>query len=504
MKKLISVIAICSVLFSVVVYAANEPVTVSVATSNPDFVISPTSIGLSYEIELLQPKKGELAYFRPDNKPLIAMFKTLGIKSLRLGGNTLDHNKKPGPNEDQLSSVFEFARAAGVKVIYSLRLKSNFNDEKDPFLQEGLIKIEDPVIAKYNIDYAAKIAKFIRAEYADVLDCFSLGNEPYFYEEWDLYSSKWKGIHDAIVAVYPEATFCGPDQNHNPQLFENMVREFGNISGPLVKLGQHTYPFGCAYKNPRNRAEGEELIPQDGVESRENMLSPSVYKGYEKIYKGVANAITDTDITYRLSESNTFSMSGLKGVSDSYASALWGADYLYWWAEHKAEGINFHTGDKTSGAGLCKYAVFVTSDNGYEARPLAYGMKLFDLGGHGKMLPVDNPSTDLAVYATLNDNIAAVTIINKEHGVEAEERVVEIKLDTKVDKSTAQILFLREGSNDIASGSADMTLGGAQIKDDGSWDGQWAPLSKYGVVKGDCIEVTMPPASAAVVRVSIR
>jgi hypothetical protein len=509
MKKIRNVISTCSVLFSVAALAAPEAVTVSVTASTPGHVISPTSIGVSYEIELLQPENGDIAYFRPDNQPLIDMFKTLGIKSLRLGGNTLDHTKKPGPTEDQIASAFEFARAAGAKVIYSFRLKDNFNDEKDPFRQEGnaaavksLKKVEDPVIAKYNIDYAAKSAAFIRAEYADVLDCFSLGNEPYFFDEWDLYSTKWKGIHDAIVAVYPEATFCGPDQNPSPELDANMVREFSTIPGPMALLGRHIYPFGCSYENPR-RPKGVELIPKDAVKSRDDMLSSSIYQKYGNWYKHMADVIDGTDVKYRLTESNSFSMSGLKDVSDSYASALWGLDYLYWWAAHKAEGINFHTGDKTSGAGLCKYAVFVTSDNGYEARPLAYGFKLFDLGGHGKMLPIDNPSEDLAIYATLNDTVAAVTLINKEYGAEAEERVVTIKLDTPVDASTAQVIFLRAKNDDISGGSADVTLGGAQIKEDGSWDGQWAPLSKFGMVKGDVLEVKMPPASAAVVRVAV-
>jgi hypothetical protein len=447
---------------------------------------------VSYEIELLQPENGELPYFRPDNKPLVTMFKTLGIKNLRLGGNTLDYTVLPGANEEQIASCFEFARAAGAEVIYSVRLKdTNQRGEPEP--------------ENFNIDYAAKTARFIGAEYPDVLNSFAIGNEPYYYKEWELYSVKWKAIHDAIVAEYPEAVFCGPDHNPNEELDNNMVREFSHGSGPLVKIARHFYPFGCSYLNPK-RAPGEELIPKDEVASRELMLSPSVHAKYGNVYKRItqAQALSDADVSFRLTESNSFSMSGLKGVSDSYASALWGLDYLCWWTAHKSEGVDFHTGDKTSGAGLCKYAVFVTSDNGYEARPLAYGMKLFDLGGHGRMLPVENPSTDLAVYATLNENIAAVTLINKEHGVDAEEQVVKIKLDTTVDASTAQVIFLRGRNNDIAGGSADVTLGGAQINEDGSWDGEWASLSKFGAVKGDVLEVKMPPASAAVVRVAIR
>ncbi|WP_159020747.1 hypothetical protein [Algibacter sp. L3A6] len=491
MKKLRNIISICSMLFWVTANAQSDPVAVSVSTSNPQHVISPTSIGVSYEIELLQLEKDEIPYFRPDNKPLISMFKTLGIKNLRLGGNTLDYTKKAVPGEEQIASCFEFARAAGAEIIYSVRLKDTN--------QKG-----EPEVENFNKDNAAKAAKFIHSKYSDVLNSFSIGNEPYYYKEWDVYKVKWKGIHDVIIAEYPEAVFSGPDHNPNAELDNNMVREFSDIEGPMVKIARHFYPFGSSYENPR-RPKGVALIPKNEVESRDKMLSPSIHKKYGNVYKRItqAQALSDAEVGYRLTESNSFSMSGLKDVSDSYASALWGLDYLHWWTSHKAEGIDFHTGDKTSGVGLCKYAVFVTSKKGYKARPLAYGMKLFDLGGHGKMLPIENPSTNIAVYATLDDNIAAVTIINKEHGDEAKEQVVQIKLDAKVNASKSKIIFLRGRNNDISGGEDDVTIGGEKINEDGSWDGKWTPLRKIGVVKDNVIEVKIPPASAAVVRVVI-
>ena len=47
------------------------------------------------------------------------------------------------------------------------------------------------------------------------------------------------------------------------------------------------------------------------------------------------------------------------------------------------------------------------SAHGYEARPLAYGMKLFDLGGYGKVLPVN-------VAAATNQNLIAYATVAKE------------------------------------------------------------------------------------------
>src|ERR1700722_9162158 len=88
---------------------------------------------------------------------------------------------------------------------------------------------------------------------------------------------------------------------------------------------------------------------------------------------------------------STICTGGVEGASDSYASALWSIDYLYWWAEHGSNGLNFHTGDRAGGGDRSlpsRYAAFVTAGTGYDVRPLSYGMKVFDLGGHGRLVPV--------------------------------------------------------------------------------------------------------------------
>src|SRR5215467_3336632 len=69
---------------------AAEPVEISVETRSPGARISENALGLSYETSLMLPDKDGQRYFRPDNKPLASMFRTLGIKSLRIGGNSVD------------------------------------------------------------------------------------------------------------------------------------------------------------------------------------------------------------------------------------------------------------------------------------------------------------------------------------------------------------------------------------------------------------------------------
>src|ERR1700722_2046544 len=112
-----------AILFSVCLNMAAEPVSVCVNTSQPGAEISPKTIGLSYETSLMLPDSKGVHYFRPDNKSLITVFKTLGVKSLRIGGNSVDAPNVPFPSEADIKDFFEFARAAGAKVIYSVRLE---------------------------------------------------------------------------------------------------------------------------------------------------------------------------------------------------------------------------------------------------------------------------------------------------------------------------------------------------------------------------------------------
>src|SRR5436190_21310260 len=73
------------------VASAATPVTITVDLQKIGPVIPSNFTGLSFETKLTLADKDGHRYFRPDNKPLIAMFKQLNIHSLRIGGNSADN-----------------------------------------------------------------------------------------------------------------------------------------------------------------------------------------------------------------------------------------------------------------------------------------------------------------------------------------------------------------------------------------------------------------------------
>ena len=458
-----------------------EPVVVRLGDTPAGPPIPADALGLSYETSILRPNAAGLRYFRPDNRELLRVFQTIGVKSLRIGGNSVDDPKVPLPDKDDVRSLFRFARKAGVKVIYSVRLHDG-----------------DPASA-------AEYARLIHEEFRDDLDSFAIGNEPGYYKDYAVYKPKWTAIRDAILRVYPSARFCGGDDNPRPAFIANLARDFGTPEGRLVQITQHSYPFGCSYKNPRDGMKDVKLlVPVDVAEARNRLVAAPPRATYAEILQGMQTAVAGTPLTFRLTETNSYWFSGLEGASDRYASALWALDYLHWWMSHGAAGINFHTGDRTGGSVNlpCRYAAFVTSPDGYEVRPLAYGMKLFAASGPGRYLPAQveaAPDDAIGAYAVeQGDGVIAVTLINRNTKDGAEIRVA---LPSAKTVKKSRVLKLQAKANDIAAQSREVTLNDAGIDDGGNWNGKWAALPQPAIA-GANVTVSLAPASAAVVEIS--
>jgi hypothetical protein len=100
-----------------------------------------------------------------------------------------------------------------------------------------------------------------------------------------------------------------------------------------------------------------------------------------------------------------------------------------------------------------------------------------------------------------DDNCVLITLITRAHGSGSRNTGVQIRLDALPCSSTAQIIFLTAPGGDIAAKSG-LLLGSAPIQEDGSWSGQRSSLESV-----DCdnsvltFNVSMPPASAAVVKI---
>jgi hypothetical protein len=380
-----SLIALC--LGSSVTLAATS-VDIAFDSRSPGAMISSNFIGLSYEMSLVGPATNGGHFFNLANKPLVKLFQTLGIRSLRVGGNTAERTTVKIPDQADMDRLFAFARAAGVKVIYTLRL--NENSAVD----------------------AAQTAKYVVDNYRPELTCFALGNEP---DKLVTNSRAYGRVLRDYMAVItapsnaPEAVFCGPGTMHkNVQWANDFARDFAH-DRRVVLVTQHQYPAGSG------------RVATNAVSACEKLLSTNLVGVYRKLYDSFVPAVLASSLPYRLEEANSFSNGGASGASDAFASALWGLDYMYWWASHGAAGINFHTGGYVNGARPstpAKYVVFWNSPKGFTVRPLGYAIKAFDLGCHGRLAPAHFSSNtnqiNVTAYGVLaGDGGLHITLINR-------------------------------------------------------------------------------------------
>lgn len=428
--------------------------------------IPPDFLGLSFETADTLPKSdGSYPYFRASNAPLVNLFRTIGVKSLRIGGNTSDRPSVAVPNERDIDELFGFAKAADVKVIYTLRMR-DWSPEKD-----------------------APLAKYLQDHYATDLSCLVIGNEP------DIYEKQYPKYHDdeqrflaAIFApgVAPNAKICGPSTAGNPEWSAKYVSDFGS-SGHVLWVTQHMYAGG------NGKTVTEAMAPA----KRAMILSPDYQERYKKLEEAFAPAVAKAHMEYRMEETNSFYNGGAKDVSNTFASSLWALNYLYWWAEHGSQGVNFHTGDFVAAGPVqtvCWYGIFHTLPDGkYEIRPIAYAMKAFALGSKGTLVPVSGlpAGGDVNAYAVVNRDAHAlyVTLVN----TGKEEATITVNPGTKY--SGAEKMALTAPGDDIAA-TQGVTLGGSGIGADGLWNGKWSPEELHH----GRLRVAVPADSALVVK----
>jgi hypothetical protein len=458
--------------------AAQSAVGVAVDQSAPGQMISSDFLGFSYETLLIFPDTSGNFLFSGTNTPLINMFKTLGIKSLRVGGNSADN---VNDNNGQLpanstceaadkcpiiDNLYAFAQAAGIKIIFTLRLKV------------------------FDTTAAAGEAAYIMKHFASLTDCFEVGNEPNVYiSSFSTYDSDFKSYKSAVLAAVPSAKFCAPaTTNGGGQPWaESFANEFKGDATILLICG-HFYP-GARTGNGTNA-------------DIDFLLDPSRLSGGSNNYALYFSQFPSTAVSdgeaFRLEETNSLASQGEAGVSNVYASTLWALDYMHFWATQNSRGLNFHTGATSAYDPIMP----TTLTGSYTAEPVAYGIKAFGLGSNGENVSTSvgsNPDgVNLTAYGVLDPSTGNlfVTVINKEHFSGARNATVTVSPGAGY--SGGAFWTLQQANGDVTATSA-ITLGGAAIGGDGSWNGTSSSISPS--VSGDFV-ITVPAASAVILELT--
>jgi hypothetical protein len=412
---------------------------VTLRPESPGPAIPADFLGLSYEDPVLAGN-----YFAANNRTYINLLGNLGQGVLRFGGNQLERtywsrtrgatfpNARAVLAPADLDRLFSFAAATGWRVILGLNLAVN-----------------DPSMAADEATYAMSAGK-------DSILAFEIGNEPDLYSRDKLrppnytYSDFHREFESYLKTIRdqtPNAPIAGPSTANTYAWFSSFLAD---EAGNLVLSTDHYYPL---LGDPN-------LKPTDaGYATIDKLLSQTTARTTDDSMAKFENNASKNQVKLRLGETNSVSRGGKSGVSDVFASALWGADYLFDLAKHGIAGVNVHGGFNSSG-----YTPIGLDQNGqYQAKPIYYGMLLFHLAAQGRSIPVDFSSpVNVTAYGFLGDDgTLRLAVINKDSG-----RAANCRIQTDKSYSQAGLIRLAAPSPEAQDG---ITLAGKSVNPDGTW-----------------------------------
>ena len=446
---------------------------VSVHPEQPGVALPADFLGFSYEKANLTE-----THFRPDNAEMVNLCRNLGGGVLRFGGNQVEliYWSRTGTNPPAsakvptgkklqvigpaaLDNLYAFAKQSGWRVLHGLNLGAN-----------------DPAMAADEAAYALQFG-------GPAVLAFEIGNEPDFYPKHELRSTNYgyaqyrieaEAEQRAIRAQSPNAPLAGPATTKFCTWLPGFVADF---KGTLTLVTSHYYSLSSKSKDPRSA----------NFATIANLLNPATKMSGMPMIEEHQHTARAAGLAFRLGECNTVSGGGTEGVSDVFASALWGADFLFDVAERGVAGINFHGGFKDHG-----YTAFCWNGNHYHAHPLYYSMLLFHQAARGRVVPVECQATaNVTAHAVLGDDRKLrVVLINKDltQPVVAFVAPGALRAKAEVIRLTAPSLTSREC----------VMLAGRQVREDGTWTPQpGAPVP----CKNGKFEVSLPAASAAMLTI---
>lgn len=411
--------------------------------------------GLSYESAQLSDPD----FFAGDNQQLADLVAGLGQHGvLRIGGNTSEycfwerdpqaHGASKGVSANPLQDAVgpdkgnktPPRRVISKRAIHHLRA---FLDRLP-----GWSLIYGLNLGLGTAETAAREAEFVSHIMGVKLLAFQMANEPdLFYRNGlrlpsynaEQFIAEWRRFFEAVRKRVPNAPFAGPDTAFNNDWLVPFAKAFRS---DVKFVSSHYY------------AEGP---PSDPAMDIPRLLRPDAK--LEREFAGLQEVTKETGLPFRLAETNSCFGGGKEGVSDTFAAALWGADYMFRIAQAGGTGVNFH------GGGFGWYTPIAgTRAKGFEARPLYYGMRLFrEAAGTGGALLEANLSTapdGLRAYAVQRaDGKVALIALNL-----SLEHPIELALEHRF--AGKPVIRLRAPNAAAKSGE---TLGDATIAADGGW-----------------------------------
>jgi hypothetical protein len=254
----------------------------------------------------------------------------------------------------------------------------------------------------------------------NVVAGFELGNEPEVYGTIGWYTNSAGASVPGRPANYDFAAFVsdfGAIGSSLPRGIPLMgpasgapgwiagANQFATANPKVRALTYHAYPLRRCY-TPSSSPTYPTIA---------NLLAPKAASGAAHSFRSAIAVAHARGLQFRVDEVNSVSCKGSPGISDVFASALWGLDELFNLARAGVGGVNIHTLQESS------YAPFAFTNSGgrwhAEVRPMYYGLLLFARAapaGSRIVATAHAPKATLRTWATAGPgNVTHVVLENE-------------------------------------------------------------------------------------------
>lgn len=423
-----------------------------VTLDKPGSLIPSDFTGLSIEYPAIGAYLGtDPAY---PNTIFRRLLTNLGPGSLRIGGDSQDTSCwRPTGGSGRTGCAFTI-NASLPQVVFSTAAATGWRA-----LMGINLSMNDPSAAR------AYVEGILPAAMSNINNLLGveIGNEPDIYSQHRLRPPSYsiaRYLHDvkryvrilkgsARTATVPLA---GP--SFVTQDWDRYVGRFVATVGArnLAFLTLHYYPFSACSIPSAASATGAALLSESVMSSLSQRFSRDV---------GVARSY---GLPLHLDETNSVSCHGKAGVSDSFASALWGLDVLFTLAHAGLRGVNFHIYDLARSPGRYNPIVSTVTQTAPKTwvyattvRPLYYAMLLFRNAAGARFLPVTmrNVRANIKAYAVGDQTTVRVFVLNKDSNAAGSVIIAPSRA-----QGTATVTYLRAPT---LSSTTDTTLGGQVV-----------------------------------------
>jgi hypothetical protein len=295
------------------------------------------------------------------------------------------------------------------------------------------------------------------------------------------YAKEFPAYALAVRKVAPAVPLLGPAIGHSLD-GANWVKTLLNHPHPGLRVvSAHYYPYsGCARRGSASYPSIAKLLDGNAAARMARAIAP------------VIRLVHRQGLQFRLTELNSVTCGGLAGVSNTFATALWTPDAMFRLLGAGVDGINVHVREDAINQ------AFALRKFGLLARPLLYGMLLFDrtLGPDAQLVRVH-----LAAHRVRHFDVYAVRVAHDVlHVLAIDKSGNTVRLDLALpstDDATVQRLLAPS-----VSARYGVTLDGQWLGRDARWHGR---ASQEIVKPGQYgYQLTVPRYSAALMTVQLR